>query len=194
MATTTLLTLEGLCSRLDEAVRAGGTEQITANVKATLEEVIAAGSIEMPASYFESRTDGYARRLVHHCPDLGYTITAMTWGPGQGTPVHDHDGMWCVEGVVAGRIQIVSYELLEQEGERHRFQAKHPVTAGIGSAGRLIPPFDHHTIGNPFEDPAITLHVYSGVMERCSIFVPEDGNGATDGWYLRQERDLVFDN
>ncbi len=27
----------------------------------------------------------------------------MTWGPGQGTPLHDHAGIWCVEGVVEGK-------------------------------------------------------------------------------------------
>ena len=38
----------------------------------------------------------------------------MTWGPGQGTPLHDHAGMWCVEGVLEGRIEVARYDLLDE--------------------------------------------------------------------------------
>ena len=38
----------------------------------------------------------------------------MTWGPGQGTPVHDHGGLWCVEGVVEGQIAVTRYDVQPQ--------------------------------------------------------------------------------
>ena len=39
------------------------------------------------------------------------------------------------------------------------------VTAGIGEAGRLIPPTDHHVIANALRDrPSVTLHIYGGEL------------------------------
>ena len=76
----------------------------------------------------------------------------MTWGPGQGTPVHDHSGLWCVEGVWDGQLEITQYELLERDGERFRFRAAGGMHAGPGSAGSLIPPHEYHTIRNASPD------------------------------------------
>ena len=38
-----------------------------------------------------------------------YTAVVMTWGPGQGTAMHDHGGLWCVEGVVEGAMTVTQY-------------------------------------------------------------------------------------
>ena len=38
----------------------------------------------------------------------------MTWGPGQRTALHDHAGIWCVEGVMEGEMEVIRYELLEE--------------------------------------------------------------------------------
>jgi predicted metal-dependent enzyme (double-stranded beta helix superfamily) len=50
-------------------------------------------------------------------------VIAMSWGPGQGTPLHDHDAMWCVEGVWLGELEITRYELLSA-----------PASAGVSTA------------------------------------------------------------
>lgn len=41
----------------------------------------------------------------------------MTRGPGQGMPLHDHGGMWCIEGVFRGSIEVRPYELVERHGK-----------------------------------------------------------------------------
>ena len=46
----------------------------------------------------------YARRLLCACPRGRFQAIAMTWGPGQSAPVHDHAGLWCVEGLYCGRL------------------------------------------------------------------------------------------
>src|SRR3546814_12513459 len=76
----------------------------------------------------------------------------MTWAPGQGTPIHDHCGLWCVEGFWDGELEITQYELLERDGERFRFRAAGGMHAGPGSAGSLIPPHEYHTITNASGD------------------------------------------
>ena len=56
----------------------------------------------LPDRFRVARAEGYARRLLHRNDRLGYTAVVMTWAPGQRTPLHDHAGIWCVEGVVEG--------------------------------------------------------------------------------------------
>ena len=38
--------------------------------------------------------------------------------PGQGTPIHDHGGLWCVECVLQGRIEVRAYRPTDAEGDR----------------------------------------------------------------------------
>ena len=113
----------------------------------------------------------------------------MTWGPGQGTPVHDHCGLWCVEGVWDGELEITQYELLETQGDRCRFRAAGGMQAGPGSAGSLIPPHEYHTIGNTSPDAlAVSVHVYQAPIEHCCKFEREDGQ-----WYRRVAATLSID-
>jgi predicted metal-dependent enzyme (double-stranded beta helix superfamily) len=177
-----------LVARLDRAVGAGSVEKITREVKAVLEEVLASGGVALPDRFRATRADGYARRLLHRDPDGRYTAIVMTWGPGQGTPVHDHGGLWCVEGVVEGEIAVTQYDVTEEPDHRYRIQPRGTIVAGAGEAGRLIPPTDHHVIENARPDAAsLTLHVYGGELAECLIFVPEP-----DGRFVPQRRHLSF--
>jgi len=194
MTTQTVHGLEELIARLDQAVQRAGAERVCAEVKDTLEELLTSGTLELPQAMVAPRPDRYARRLLHKSDALGYSVLVMTWGPGQGTPLHDHAGMWCVEGVLRGDIDVTQYELLEQQGERYRFRRQGTVSAGVGNAGALIPPFEYHTIANVSPtDKAVTVHVYAGEMTTCTVFapVPADSQG-DDGWHDRQERQLSY--
>ena len=142
----------------------------------------------------EPISDHYARRELYTSPEFGYSVIAMTWGPGQGTKIHDHSGMWCVEGVWRGRLEITQYELAEHDDERYRFVAAGTIEAGTGSAGSLIPPHEYHTIRNPSDDAiAVSLHVYQRTMVRCGIYTPEADASGAEGWQRRGERLLGTD-
>jgi len=43
----------------------------------------------------------YRCHVLHVEPDGSFSVTAMVWQPGQGTPIHDHV-TWCVFGVIQG--------------------------------------------------------------------------------------------
>lgn len=175
---------------LDVAVAAADPETITRNVRKALCDLIAAGAIELPPRFHTACPDHYSRRLLHRDGARGYSAVVMTWAPGQSTPLHDHAGLWCVDGVVAGTVRVRRYELREEANGLCRFAARDTVEAGAGEAGALIPPFEHHVIENPRTDrTAITLHVYGGEMSRCSIFHPERGE-----WFRREEKILCFDD
>jgi predicted metal-dependent enzyme (double-stranded beta helix superfamily) len=180
---------DSLVARLDDAVASGDAATIAARVKEVLERAVRDGEIALPDAFRRTRPDAYARRLLHRAPDGRYTVVVMTWAPGQRTSLHDHAGIWCVECVVEGRMEVAQYELVGREGERFRFEQRSRVSAGVGAAGCLIPPFEYHTLGNALADrPSITLHVYGGEMDHCHVFEP-DGDA-----YLRREKRLGYDD
>ena len=179
-----------LVAALDRAVSAGDEHAITAALRNTLCALIMDGDVQLPACVHDPIDDHYARRELYRSPGLGYSVVAMTWGPGQGTPVHDHCGLWCVEGVWVGQLQITQYQLLERQDDRFRFRAASDMHAGPGSAGSLIPPHEYHTIRNTSDAAvAVSVHIYKAPMGTCSMFVPKDGE-----WFERQAKTLCTDD
>ena len=207
-----------LILQLDRAVELGDVHRTTAAIKRTLSDLIRAGRIQLPQRYFEPLPHSYARRLLHRDEARGYNAIVMTWGPGQGTALHDHGGIWCVEGVVAGEMAVVQYELVtpatpadpavagiaaiagpEDAADAdasadpdtpYRFAQRGRVHALAGSSGALIPPFEYHTLANALPDRAsVTLHVYGGEMSSCHLFEP-----LGDGTFRRVAKQLVLNN
>ena len=178
-----------LVTSLDRAVHHDKTSDIADALRHTLCELIRDPTVKLPQCVFERASDHYARRELYRSDELGYSVIAMTWGPGQGTPIHDHAGMWCVEGVWSGSLEITPYELIEQQDDRYHFESRGTMNVGPGSAGSLIPPHEFHTIRNPSADTiAVTLHIYRGPMTQCSVFRSVDSN-----WYSRDQRSLALD-
>lgn len=188
---------EPLIAKLREAVKLSEPAAITARIKWELESFIPQQGLRLPERFRRPRAESYCRRLLHRDPELGFTALIMTWGPGQCTALHDHSGMWCVEGVVEGEMEVTRYELLDPkpapdlaaEGP-YFFAARGRERARAGSAGALIPPYEYHVLANAQPDRvSLTLHVYGGEMKSCSVFLPE----AEDG-YRRVVRTLGYDD
>jgi predicted metal-dependent enzyme (double-stranded beta helix superfamily) len=181
--------IEPLVHLVDGAVGLGGVAAITRAVQEGLSRLIHDGALALPRELRRTEPGHYARRLVYRSGEHGYVVVAMVWGPGQRTPLHDHAGTWCVEGVLEGRIEVTQYDLVAREGGRCRFRRMDSVSTGVGAAGALIPPFEYHTIANAREQASITLHVYGGDLTRCSVFEPEP-----DGLYRERHKDLAYDH
>lgn len=180
---------EELVARIDHAVARADPRVVVTELRRSMCAMIRAGDVRLPEWVYEPHLDHYARRELYQSPCLGYSVVAMTWGPGQGTPIHDHSGMWCVEGVWAGELEVIQYEVRGQRGDRFLFEPVGSVQAGPGSAGSLIPPHEYHTIANPSADQvAVSVHVYRGTMRLCNIY-----RQAEDGWYERSPRPLGLD-
>jgi predicted metal-dependent enzyme (double-stranded beta helix superfamily) len=179
--------LSDLVGRLDAAVRLGDPIAVTARIKAELEACLGQAMLRLPDTFRRVRPDTYARRLLHRDPATGYTAVVMTWGPGQRTPLHDHAGIWCVEGVVEGEMGVTQYDLIAENEGTYRFSEQVSMRAGIGRAGCLIPPYEYHVLENLDDRPSITLHVYGGEMDHCHVFEPCGG-----GAYRRVARTLAY--
>ena len=180
---------EALLAVIDAAYAEPDGEALTHSLRDGLCRLIKDKAVSLPDCVFEPVEGHYARREIYACPERGTSVVAMTWAPGQGTPIHDHCGLWCVEGVWQGQLEITRYELEESEGDRFRFTRYETLTAGTGSAGSLLPPHEYHTIRNPSKDRiAISLHVYQKAMGTCATFEPLGGD-----WYLRGKKELCLD-
>jgi predicted metal-dependent enzyme (double-stranded beta helix superfamily) len=181
--------LAELIARLDRSVEAGSPKAITAAVKADLEGILGSGALKLPDAFMTVRPDAYARRLLHRDPRGRYSAIVMTWGPGQGTAVHDHGGLWCVEGVVDGEIAVTQYLVQQETDGYYRVTPIGSLLAGTGSAGCLIPPTDHHVLANARPSRAsVTLHIYGGDLDDCKVFLP----ATPDGRYAESTKMLSF--
>lgn len=182
--------LARLIDDLNRAVEANDDETICRRVEGALRGVIGAGGDLVPEACHEAPDDHYARRLLHCDPRGRYTVLAMTWGPGQGTPLHDHGDAWGSICVCEGRIRVTPYELAGPPArDIWRFRAGDPIDAGRGATSSVVPPGDHHTIANPFGETAISIHVYKGEMESAGIYLPLE----TSGTYRREVKHLSYD-
>lgn len=178
--------LEELVALLDKAVEEQETKGCCYAVKAALEHIVHSGEDFIDPRLLVPADGRYARRLLHSDPAGRYTALVMVWDAGQGTPLHDHDNMWCVECVYRGRIKVVSYDLKSEVDGLYNFAPELTVFAGPGEAGALIPPFDHHTIENADAQPSVTIHIYGGEMTHCHVFLPVEGG------YERVEKTLCY--
>lgn len=181
--------IEPLVDLIDRAVTLGSVEAITHAVQDGMSRLIRDGALSLPPELRRPEADHYARRLVYRSDQHGYVVVAMIWGPGQRTPLHDHAGTWCVEGVLEGSIEVTQYHLLARSDERCRFRPMDSVRTGVGAAGSLIPPFEYHALANARDQASITLHVYGNDLTRCSVFEPEP-----DGLYRQRQKTLSYDN
>ena len=177
---------------IDAAVQLEDDHAVVQALRDGLCALMRSGTVQLPASVFKPLEGHYARRELHSSREHGYGVVAMTWGPGQGTPLHDHSGLWCVEGVWHGQLEITQYDVAERDGQaRIRFVPVGSMIAGTGSAGSLIPPHEYHTIRNASADgAAVSVHIYQRPMTCCGVFSEDP---AADGWHLYSRKQLQLD-
>ena len=177
-----------LIARLDAAIAGRRGEALARAVQDAMVALIDDPAVQLPGCVLECFDDHYGRRELYRSPRHGYCVIAMTWAPGQGTPLHDHDGLWCVEGVWHGELQISQHELLARQGERYRFRQAGSVRARPGSTGCLIPPHQYHVVRNAGTALAVSVHVYEGPMDNCVRFRHDEGD-----WFVAEAAPLASD-
>ena len=134
-----------LIERLDEAVSSESVRARCRAIKDVLSDATR-GRLHLDAQFLETADDGYARRLLHRDPDGRYSIVVMVWDRGQRTPIHDHDGTWCVECVYDGTIKVTSAVsgevLMELRGHEGAVNCVHASKDGT----RLVSGGDDQTV------------------------------------------------
>lgn len=117
----------------------------------------------------------YRQYLLYGDPRNRFSIVSYVWGPGQGTPVHNHT-VWGVIGVLRGAEKSQRYERSPQ-GPMVALGA--PDVFHPGDVTVVSPTIgDIHAVHNPSRSvTAISIHLYGGnigTIERDS-FAEADG-------------------
>lgn len=81
---------ERLLAAIDGAVALADPHAITEGLQRVLRDAITDPSIQLPPCVRRPVRGHYARRELHRSRTLGYSVIAMCWGPGQGTPSTHH--------------------------------------------------------------------------------------------------------
>jgi len=121
----------------------------------------------LAAEHRRASPDRYTRHLVYADPNGLFSVLALVWGPGQGSPVHGHH-TWCAVGVCSGELVETFYRhepgMAEPVAIRevHRRPGDHCFDAG----GPGI-----HRIRNDGDEVAISIHVYGVGADRISTGV-----------------------
>ncbi|OCT12110.1 hypothetical protein A8709_30115 [Paenibacillus pectinilyticus] len=105
----------------------------------------------------------YAQYLLYKPADEAFSVIAFIWGAGQVAPVHDHL-VWGLVGIYRGSVVEKRYRR-EDHGEsaepRYTIREVAEVTATQGDISFVYPPdYDIHGVANPFDEVAITIHIY----------------------------------
>jgi len=126
----------------------------------------------LPDAYAVPDAGRYQQYLLHCDSRERFSVVSFVWGPGQGTPIHDHT-VWGLVGVLRGAERAEAFirqpdgSLLPGAvGELHPgdVEALSPVAGDI------------HRVSNLLADaPSISIHVYGGNIGavRRSTFAPD---------------------
>ncbi len=113
----------------------------------------------------------YRRQLIAAGTDGGYTMLLIAWPPGYVTPLHDHADLWGIELVLDGALQV---EEFFSDGDAHAptLQPQRSLMLGSGdSAVFLDPAYVHRCRNLSQQQPALSLHVYGGMLDQYQSFV-----------------------
>ncbi|MNI07838.1 hypothetical protein D3C73_608540 [compost metagenome] len=117
----------------------------------------------IPESYQAPLPNKYAQYLLYKPESEAFSVIAFIWGAGQVAPVHDHL-VWGLVGVYRGSVVEKRYRR-DDHGEsavpRYSIREVAEVTATQGDISFVYPPdYDIHGVANPFDEVAITVHIY----------------------------------
>ena len=115
------------------------------------------------------------RQYLLHCDSCErFSVVSFVWGPGQGTPIHDHR-VWGLIGMLRGREQAERFDRAPDGRLISRGQID---TLNPGDVEAVGPNHgDIHRVWNALPDaPSISIHVYGG-----NIGAVERATYAADG-------------
>jgi predicted metal-dependent enzyme (double-stranded beta helix superfamily) len=112
------------------------------------------------------------------------SVIAFCWGPGKGTPIHDHLS-WGVLGFIDGLEQETRFKRLDDGSNPHRAELKEigVYYTRAGETSHLVTPQrDVHRVHNPGDIPSVSVHVYGCDMGTQRRRRYDDATGAIE-WY-----------
>ncbi|MGE8671139.1 MAG: cysteine dioxygenase [Achromobacter mucicolens] len=117
----------------------------------------------------------YQQYLLHCDPLERFSLVSFVWGPGQSTPVHDHE-VWGYVGMLRGAEINQRYT---RDADGRLALAGEATTLRPGDVERLSPAEgDIHRVSNAYPDRvSISVHLYGGNIGAVSrhVYDPDTG-------------------
>ena len=104
---------------------------------------------------FVNNDKKYTRNLIFE--NEKFNIMVLVWNSGKESPIHDHPCNGCWVRVLENSVQEVVYEKIEDGSLEVQTDTLY-ISGGVTWMHDIK---GFHKIGNPNEDVAVTLHVYS---------------------------------
>jgi predicted metal-dependent enzyme (double-stranded beta helix superfamily) len=117
----------------------------------------------LPEAYARPHPDHYRQYLLYRDPDARFSVVSFVWGPGQRTPVHDHQ-VWGLVGVLRGAEYSQSYRP-DPAGPERPLAADGPDKRLAAGVVEILSPADGdiHRVRNAYDDRvSVSIHVYGG--------------------------------
>ncbi|MGW1835087.1 cysteine dioxygenase [Streptomyces sp. BBFR2] len=138
----------------------------------------------------EYRPSGNYTRLLLNSPRDAYQVVLVFWGPGQGSPVHDHDDTTGVVSALTGETREIKYALTPRGEGRVGLTVASEFALVPGRVSPILPERDKqlHLMVNEQDHWSATVHVYLTAIHRYRQYTV-----APDGTYRPSETELWFD-
>ena len=133
--------------------------------------------VEAIEPYRHFRDEFYTRNLIARTDD--FELLTLCWSPGQVSPIHDHGGS---DGWVVGMDGIVEEVWYQCDIARDgivKWVKGRAARLELGGVGYINDEIAWHTVGNPTESPAVSLHLYAPPIDRCQYVDADTGRVAS---------------
>ncbi|MGN6739462.1 cysteine dioxygenase [Dyella sp.] len=118
-----------------------------------------------------------------------YAVLLIAWPPGHATPIHDHDGLWGIELVLDGVLQVEAFSIALDPSLR--LVPRETAPLGVGDHARFSDrDYAHRCRNLSAQRPALTLHVYGGALDRYRTYHKSNA-GSWDDIPQRAELELA---
>ncbi len=146
-----------------------------------------ASSISQELASLQARGPRFERWLLaeRRSPALSALVTA--WPPGHVTPVHDHGGLWGLEVVLVGALEVQSYVRDPSDGNLLA-QGRNWLGPGDATWFEGDPQHAHRCRNLSRHDTALTLHVYGGDLAQYFAYERAEPAGR---WTAHPERAAI---
>lgn len=115
----------------------------------------------------------YRRIPLAGHPARGYEALLILWPPGHATPIHDHAGLWGLELVLDGVLEVEAFSLALQPVPR--LAARDCTVLGIGDHAAFSgADYAHRCRNLSAQQPALSLHIYGGALDAYRSFHRQD--------------------
>lgn len=116
-----------------------------------------------------------------------YEALLIVWPPGYATPIHDHDGLWGMEFVLDGVLEVESFQLLPQPPIH--LERDHCQVVGVGDHVAFSQADYAHRCRNLSRNrQALSLHVYGGELNRYRSFAHDQGQWSSELHHAVREK------